>query len=352
MKQEIEGGTGLAPAFRSTWEVALEAVQIADEVGLDLTGILTSPLLRPPLPRPPAGNPDGSGRLPVGMDPSFLWHPTFWLPRGVRMRLPGEPDVVWHARLCLELTARQCLDPETFEFADPLNVFLGVNVTDSAGDRARVAAFARGAHDPELAEFNIPAGASGLLPTGWAAREAMSLVRDLAEAWDEMAENNRRIGEAELADRIARITRSVETDPAQWLAGIVEPGLDLDRAIVRIKAALDSLDFDTRCASFAWWDRVRPEEAGTPYDVEAGFREAQDERYRLIDAAHAAYIGQPTRDRLAGLMSTVHDLFVNLAKLGRRVASAEFPPSPPAALFTALYADDKGGPGEADAWRL
>jgi len=348
MKQETEGGTGLVPAFRSQWEVAWEAAQIASEVGLDPTGILTSPLLRPPLPRPPAGHPDGSGRLPAGMEPSLFCIPVFWLPRGVRMRLPGEPDVVWHARLCLELTARQCLDPETFEFADPLEVFLGINVVDNADDRARVAAFARGAHDPELAEFDIPAGASGLLPTGWAAREAISLVRDLAEAWDEMAENTRRIADAELADRIARITRSVETNPAQWLAGIVEPGLALDRAIVRIKTALDSLDFDTRYASFVWWDRVRPEQAGTPYDVDASFREAQDERNRLIDAAHAAYIGQPTQDHLAGLMSTVHDLFVDLAKLGRRVASAEFPPSRPAALFTALYADA----GEADAFRL
>jgi len=344
MRQETEGGTGLKPVFRLPWAVALQASRIASEAGLDPTGILASPLLQPPLPRPPAGNPDGSGRLPAGMNPSFLWHPTFWLPRGVRMRLPGEPDVVWHARLCLELTARQCLDPETFEFADPLNVFLELDIDNNPDDMARVVAFARGAKDPELAGFDIPAGASGLLPTGWAAREAMSLVRDLAEAWDEMAENTRRVADAELVDRIARIQLSLETDPARWLTGITEPGKALDEAIVRVKTALDSLDFDTRYASYVWWSRVRPEEAGTPYDVDESFIQAQEERNKRLDSAHAAYVGQPTQDHLDSLMRTAHDLFVDLAERGRQVVDAEFPPSRPAALFADLYADGKADP--------
>ena len=102
----------------------------------------------PSVPRPVFGPPDGSRRLPAGLDPLAARDPTWWLDDETKAQRDGESDEAYAIRIHLELLARGQVDPESLVWHNPLRD-VGIDVR-TPGGRARVIAYRDGGDDPEL----------------------------------------------------------------------------------------------------------------------------------------------------------------------------------------------------------
>lgn len=168
----------------------------------------------PPMPYPPAGHPDGSGRLPAGINPAVARHPIFWFDRSVTTPRDHENETLWLARMWLELENAGLVDPDTGDLVDVLDrVGLDVEDPDVA---ERITRFAQGGPDPDLQNLVITRAAPpDGLDENWAFFAAAALVEDLNERWVRYMDS----GSDDLANIVGNAVARIETPDFSLISG-------------------------------------------------------------------------------------------------------------------------------------
>lgn len=113
-----EGEPLLTPV--GPFDAAVRLQRFHEATGIDIGGIVTSPLSGLPVPVYPAQLPDGRRRWP-GLRPEAMWHPLMWLPKTVRARRfvavgNDQPTIedndLWVARVMVELSTAAKYDED------------------------------------------------------------------------------------------------------------------------------------------------------------------------------------------------------------------------------------------------
>ena len=147
-------------------------------------GIYVSQFGYPPLPLAWI---DGRRRPDDFIPSRYLGHPVFWLPDDVLRWQPDEIRAVYCIRLCMELTARGVMNPETGDVVDVL-VANGLDYRDPTV-ASMLGAWQSGEGVPELDELILddPADLANA-PEGkqWSAIAATGVVRDLMRTYHEV----------------------------------------------------------------------------------------------------------------------------------------------------------------------
>jgi len=182
----------MPPGTMRDWaEIKHDTEQAVARTGLPPEGLLISRFGYPALLRPIPGNPDGSGRLPRGLNPVFAGHPVFWM-GPERLRQPRESDEVWHVRLWLELVSRNLIDPANGLTLNVLAERLGVDVMEPDG-RRRIVAYINGDRsDKAMNSFVLEPPPAWKLPEGGTAAAARRLVAKGEKAWAAMMAHHER----------------------------------------------------------------------------------------------------------------------------------------------------------------
>lgn len=136
--------------------------QFIEDADLGSDDLVSSPVVAFPIPQATRGT-DGALLRWDGINPAMMWHPLFWLPAEVALRVQirdtehGEYRVEsndeWLLRVAVQVTAAGLFDVETGTWMDTLAHF-GIDI-EEPGMLERIDAWNAGGDDPDLDRVNL-----------------------------------------------------------------------------------------------------------------------------------------------------------------------------------------------------